>query len=137
MEKILVYCAQNGISVDELMSEYKEKQKIIKDNKTYVNFPMPQGLDERVTDVYRHANEYVQCVASHLCHRCKRECKPMQGDKWLWNDCLVSRISMIMLSHVLLVQDEVKVDLIRQILQYSPHLVHTIKWRSGRFTLPS
>ena len=109
LEKILVCCAQNGISVDELMSEYKEKQKIIKDNKTYVNFPMPQGLDERVTDVYRHANEYVQCVASHLCHRCKRECKPMQGDKWLWNDCLVSRISMIMLSHVLLVQDEVKV----------------------------
>lgn len=108
LEKILVYCAQNGISVDELMAAYKEKQKSIVGEKKCVNFPIPQGLDERVTDVYHHANAYVQCVAGHLCPHCKKECHPAQGDKWLWNDCMVSRISMIMLSHILLVQDDVK-----------------------------
>ena len=108
LEKVLVYCTQNGISVDEVMASYNESKEATVSDRRYVNFPIPQELDERVTDVYHHANEYVQCVASHLCPHCKRECKPMQGDKWLWNDCLVSRISMIMLSHILLAQDEVK-----------------------------
>ena len=109
LEKILVYCAQNGISVDELLTAYKEKEKTLAADKRYVNFPRPEGLDERIMDVYRYADAYIQCVASRLCQHCQKECDMTQGDKWLWNDCLVSRISMIMLSHILLVQDDVKV----------------------------
>jgi len=109
LEKTLVYCAQNNISVDELMGECKKKEKgLTVRNRGNVDFPMPQGLDEYVMDVYYRANAYVQCVASHLCPHCERECHAIQGDKWLWNDCMVSRISMIMLSHILLVQDDEK-----------------------------
>ena len=90
------------------MVAYKERQKTVVDDNKYVFFPIPQGLDKRVMDVYHRADTYVQCVASHLCPHCKKECRPTQDDKWLWSDCMVSRIAMIMLSHILLVQDEVK-----------------------------
>ena len=109
LEKILVYCAQNNISVDEVMAAYKDKKRFVECDKEYVDFPIPQDMDERVMDVYCCANAYVQCVASYLCPHCKKECYPEKGDKWLWSDCMVSRISMIMLSHILLVQDDVRV----------------------------
>ena len=109
LEKTLVYCAQNNIPVDELMGEGKKKEKgLTASDRGNVNFPMPPGLDEHVMDVYHRANAYVQCVASHLCPQCEKECHAMHDDKWLWKDCMVSRISMIMLSHILLVQDDEK-----------------------------
>lgn len=108
LERILGYCAQNNISIDEVITMYREKKQMMESDKAYVNFPMPEGMDERVMDVYCHANTYVQCVAGHLCPLCKKGCHPIRRDKWLWSDCMVSWISMIMLSHILLVQDDVR-----------------------------
>ena len=58
LEKVLVYCAQNGISVDEVMASYNESKKGTASERRYVDFPIPQELDERVMDVYHHANEH-------------------------------------------------------------------------------
>ena len=74
LEKILVYCAMNDISIDDLMAAYKKKQQKSGTEVRYVNFPIPEGLDERVIDVYHHADVYIHCVAYHLCSCCKKKC---------------------------------------------------------------
>lgn len=96
LEKNLVYCARNGVSVDELIAAYKMKQQSIKAEEWRVDFPVPEGIDEQMMDLYRHADAYVQCVAKHMCPHCLWECHSNEGDNWLWSDCIVSRISMLM-----------------------------------------
>lgn len=58
LEKTLVYCAGNGVSVDELMAAYKMKQLPIKAEEWRVDFPVPEGMDEQMMDLYRHADAY-------------------------------------------------------------------------------
>ena len=38
LEKVLVYCAQNGISVDEVMASYNESKKGTASDRRYVDF---------------------------------------------------------------------------------------------------
>lgn len=104
LEKILVYCSEKGISIDEIIKAFGQRGKT--DNKRiYVDFPCPEIIDEETMPIYQCADEYVQSVASYICPHCNAECHCSKGDQWLWRGCLVSRISMMTLSHIVSVKE--------------------------------
>ena len=106
LEKILLHCVKNKISVDEMLLAFIEQQDISIKDKEYVNFPCPEGLRDDMKEIYRNANGFVQSVAGCLCPKCKVDCHPEKGDKWLWNDCLVSHMAMRLLSQIMTIQEK-------------------------------
>lgn len=66
-----------------------------------VDFPVSEGMDEQMMDLYRHADAYVQCVAKHMCPHCMWECHSNEGDNWLWSDCILNGGNVVTLSRIL------------------------------------